>query len=48
VNILGNIKGRETPTCRWEDNIKLDGKKWGGWIVDWIHLAWVRGQFLAR
>ena len=27
------------PTCRWEDNIKIDNQKVGCGGVDWIELA---------
>jgi hypothetical protein len=35
------------PTCRWEDNIKMDPREkgWGG--MDWIHLAKDKDQWRA-
>jgi hypothetical protein len=27
------------PTCRWEDNIKMDLRETGFGVVDWIYLA---------
>jgi hypothetical protein len=32
-------KPLERPSCRWEDNIKVDLKEIGFENVDWIHVA---------
>ena len=35
------------PTCRWKDNAKTEFKEIEWKIVDWIHLAQVRGEWRA-
>jgi hypothetical protein len=34
------------PRCRWENNIRLDPREMDWEIVDWIHLAQDRDQWL--
>jgi len=33
------------PSCRWEDNIRMDLEETGWEGVDWINLAQYRGQW---
>jgi hypothetical protein len=47
---VGKPKGKRPlgrPTCRWEDNVKVDLRetRWSG--MDWIDLAQNRGQWRA-
>jgi hypothetical protein len=34
-------------SCRWEDNIKMDGREINGCGMDWIYLAHDRDQWRA-
>jgi hypothetical protein len=47
---LESLKGKRPlrrPTCRWEDNIKMDIKDMGWESVNWINLAQDRDQWWA-
>jgi hypothetical protein len=35
------------PWRRWEDEIRMDLREIGWWVVDWIQLAQDRGQWLV-
>jgi hypothetical protein len=35
------------PSCRWEDNVKVDFKKIGWGVMDWIDLAQDMDQWMA-
>jgi hypothetical protein len=37
----------ERPSCRWEDNIKMDLQKEGCEGVNWVELAQDRGRWRA-
>jgi hypothetical protein len=39
IRISEGKKSRERPTCRWEDNIRMDLGEIEWEVVDWIHLA---------
>jgi hypothetical protein len=44
--LIGKSEGKrplERPRCRWETNIKMDLRKIGLHIVDWINVAQDRG-----
>jgi hypothetical protein len=48
--MVGKPEGKRPlgkPRRRWEVNIKMDLREngWGG--MDWIHLPWVRDQWMA-
>jgi hypothetical protein len=41
--LVGKPEGKRTlrrPRCRWEDNIKMDFRKWD--VEVWIDLSWLR------
>jgi hypothetical protein len=40
--LVGKPEGKRShgrPTCRWENNIRMDLRETGWESVDWIHLA---------
>jgi hypothetical protein len=43
----GETWGKETPRCRWEDNIKMDLQEVGCVGMDWIELAKDRDSWRA-
>jgi hypothetical protein len=48
--LVGKPEGRRplgSPTCRWEDNIKMDLGEIGFGNVDWIHFAQDRDRWRA-
>jgi hypothetical protein len=48
--LVGKPEGRSPlgrPSCRWEDNIKMDLGEIGFGDVDWIHLAQYRDRWQA-
>jgi hypothetical protein len=45
--VVGKFKGKKQlvrPSCRWEDNIKMDLKETACGNVDWTHLTQDRGH----
>jgi len=48
--LVGNPEGKRSmgrPTCRWEDNIKMDLQEVGGACGDWMELAQDRDRWRA-
>jgi len=40
--LVGELEGKRRlgrPTCRWQDNIKMDLQEVGWGVMDWIELA---------
>ena len=47
---MGKPEGRRPlgrPRLRWENNIKIDLREVGWWVIDWIHLAQDRDRWRA-
>jgi hypothetical protein len=48
--LVGKPEGKRPlgrPRRRWEDNIRMDLREIGWEVVDWMHLAQDRDQWLA-
>jgi hypothetical protein len=48
--LVGKPEGKRPlgrPTCRWEDNIKMDRQEVGGGCGDWIELVQYRDRWQA-
>jgi len=40
--LVGKPEGKRPfgrPRCRWEDNVRMDIRKTGSEVMDWIHVA---------
>jgi hypothetical protein len=47
--LVGKSEGRRPlgkPRCRWEDNIRMALRETGWEVLDWVHLAQDRDQWL--
>jgi len=48
--LVGKPEGKRPfgrPRCRWEDNVRMDIRKTGSEVMDWIHLTQDMNQWQA-